>query len=70
MDGYALFAHECAARLLPQLGLHIPAGERVRLEAMGRAVADEQSPITPLLCPMMQQLLNEIRRLETRGWHN
>ena len=49
-----------------ELGLHVPVGARTGLEAMGRAVADEQSPITPLLRPIMQQLLDEIRLLETR----
>jgi transposase len=49
-----------------ELGLHVPIGARTGLEAMGRAVADEQSPITPLLRPIMLQLLDEIRLLETR----
>ena len=46
--------------------LHVPVGARTGLEAIGRAVADEQSPITPLLRPIMQQLLEEIRVLEVR----
>jgi transposase len=49
-----------------ELGLHVPVGARTGLEAIGRAVADEQSPITPLLRPIMLQLLDEIRLLETR----
>ena len=49
-----------------ELGLHVPVGARTGLEAIGRAVADQQSPITPLLRPIMLQLLDEIRLLETR----
>ena len=49
-----------------ELGLHVPVGARTGLEAIGRAVADEQSPITALLRPIMLQLLDEIRLLETR----
>ena len=41
-------------------------GARTGLEAIGRAVANEQSPITPLLRPIMLQLLDEIRVLEAR----
>ena len=55
-----------AARLLRELGLHVPVGARTGLEAMGRAVTDDQSPIPVLLRPIMQQLLDEIRLLETR----
>ncbi len=40
-----------------ELGLHVPVGARTGLEAIGRAVADDQSPIPPLLRPIMQQLL-------------
>ena len=49
-----------------ELGLHVPVGARTGLEAIGRAVANEQSPITPLLRPIMLQLLDEIRVLEAR----
>ncbi len=49
-----------------ELGLHVPVGARTGLEAMGRAVADDQSVIPALLRPLMQQLLDEIRVLETR----
>ena len=51
---------------LRELGLHVPVGARTGLEAMGRAVTDDQSPIPVLLRPIMQQLLDEIRLLETR----
>jgi len=49
-----------------ELGLHVPVGARTGLEAMARAVADDQSPIPALLRPIMQQLLEEIRVLEVR----
>lgn len=49
-----------------ELGLHVPLGARTGIEAMARAVADDQSPIPPLLRPTMQQLLEEIRILEVR----
>jgi len=49
-----------------EFGLHVPVGARTGLEAMGRAVADDQSPIPALLRPAMQQLLEEIRVLEVR----
>lgn len=49
-----------------ELGLHVPVGARTGLEAMARAVADEQSPIPALLRPVMEQLLDEIRLLEVR----
>jgi transposase len=49
-----------------ELGLHVPMGARTGLEAMGRAVADDQSVIPALLRPVMQQLLDEIRVLEAR----
>src|SRR3954464_14883559 len=49
-----------------ELGLHVPVGARTGLEAMGRAVADDQCVIPALLRPLMQQLLDEIRVLETR----
>jgi len=49
-----------------ELGLHVPVGARTGLEAMGRAVADDQSPIPALLRPIMQQLIDEIRLLEVR----
>lgn len=49
-----------------ELGLHVPVGARTGLEAMGRAVADDRSVIPLLLRPVMQQLLDEIRVLETR----
>ena len=47
-------------------GLHVPIGARTGLEAMARAIADDQSAIPTLLRPTMQQLLDEIRVLETR----
>jgi transposase len=49
-----------------ELGMHVPVGARTGLEAMARAVADDQSPIPALLRPVMQLLLDEIRVLETR----
>ena len=49
-----------------ELGLRVPVGARTGLEAMGRAVADDASPIPALLRPTMQSLLDEIRVLETR----
>jgi transposase len=49
-----------------ELGLHVPVGARTGLEAMGRAIADDRSVIPVLLRPVMQQLLDEIRVLETR----
>ena len=49
-----------------ELGLHVPVGARAGLDAMARAVADDQSPISALLRPIMQQLLEEIRVLEVR----
>jgi transposase len=49
-----------------ELGLHVPVGARTGLEAIGRAVADDQSPIPALLRPIMQQLIDEIRLLEVR----
>jgi transposase len=49
-----------------ELGLHVPVGARTALEAMGRAIADDRSVIPTVLRPVMQQLLDEIRVLETR----
>ena len=49
-----------------EMGLHVPVGARTGLDAMARAVADDQSPIPALLRPTMQLLLDEIRNLETR----
>jgi transposase len=49
-----------------ELGLHVPLGARTGLEAMTRAVADDQSVIPAMLRPVMQLLLDEIRVLETR----
>jgi transposase len=49
-----------------ELGLHVPVGARTGLEAMARALADDQSAIPGLLRPLMQQLFDEIRVLETR----
>lgn len=49
-----------------ELGLHVPVGARTGLDAMGRAIADDQSPIPMMLRATMQQLLDEIRVLETR----
>jgi transposase len=46
-----------------ELGLHVPVGARTGLDAMARAVADDHSPIPPLLRPAMQMLLDEIRVL-------
>lgn len=49
-----------------ELGLHVPVGARTGLDVMARAVADDQAPIPGMLRPTMQQLLDEIRVLETR----
>jgi len=49
-----------------ELGLHVRVGARTGLEAMARALADDQSAIPGLLHPLMQQLFDEIRVLETR----
>jgi transposase len=49
-----------------EFGLHVPVGARTGLEAMTRAVADEQSALPQLLRSTMQLLLDEIRVLETR----
>ena len=49
-----------------EMGLHVPIGARTGLEAMTRALADDQSPIPTLLRGAMNQLLDEIRVLETR----
>jgi len=49
-----------------ELGLHVPVGARTGIEAMTRAIADEQSAIPDLLRPSMRMLLDEIRVLETR----
>lgn len=49
-----------------EFGLHVPVGARTGLDAMGRAIADDQSAIPALLRPTMQMLLDEIRVLETR----
>jgi transposase len=49
-----------------EFGLHIPVGARTGLEAITRAVADEQSPLPQLLRPTLQALLDEIRVLEAR----
>jgi transposase len=49
-----------------EFGLHVPVGARTGLEAMGRALADHRSPIPALIRPSMQELLEEIRLLETR----
>ena len=46
-----------------EFGLHVPVGARTGLEAMGRAVADEASPIPSLIRPTMRALLDEIRVL-------
>ena len=66
VDGNAHLAHQCAARILSRARAHVPVGARTGLEAMARAVADDQSPIPALLRPIMQQLLEEIRVLEVR----
>lgn len=49
-----------------EFGLHVPLGARTGLEAISRAVADDQSPIPIMLRPTLQSLLDEIRVLETR----
>jgi transposase len=49
-----------------ELGLHVPVGAHTGLEAMGRALADEHSPITPLSRPIMHQLLDQICVLQVR----
>lgn len=49
-----------------EFGLHVPVGARTGLEAIGRAVADPQSPLPALIRSAMQQLLEEIRLLEAR----
>ena len=49
-----------------EFGLHIPVGARTGLEAISRAVADEQSALPELLRPTLRLLLDEIRILETR----
>jgi transposase len=49
-----------------EFGLHVPVGARTGLEAMGRAVADEQSALPELMRPTMQLVLDEIRVLEAR----
>lgn len=49
-----------------ELGLHVPVGARTGIEAMARAVADDQSAIPVMLRPTLQQLLDEIRVLEAR----
>ncbi len=49
-----------------EMGLHVPVGARTGLEAIGRAVADDQSALPAILRSTMSQLLDEIRVLETR----
>lgn len=49
-----------------ELGLHVPVGARTGIDAMSRAIADEQSAIPAMLRPSMRMLLDEIRILETR----
>ena len=49
-----------------EFGLHVPVGARTGIEAMSRAIADGDSAIPDLLRPTLQQLLDEIRILETR----
>lgn len=49
-----------------ELGLHIPVGARTGLDTIARAVADDQSPIPPVLRPTLRQLLDEVRVLEVR----
>jgi transposase len=49
-----------------EFGLHIPVGARTGLEAIARAVADDQSQLPALLRPTLQLLMDEIRVLETR----
>jgi len=49
-----------------EFGLHIPVGARTGVEAISRAVADDQSALPELLRPTLRLLLDEIRVLETR----
>lgn len=49
-----------------EVGLHVPVGARTGIDAISRAIADEQSAIPAMLHPAMRMLLEEIRVLETR----
>lgn len=44
-----------------ELGLHIRVGARTGMEAIARAVADDQSPIPTMLRPTLRQLLDCMR---------
>ena len=51
-----------------EFGLHVPVGARTGLEAMTRAVADDQSALPELLRPKSISQYSQAYHLSTYGW--